>query len=85
MIPTRPRCHACQTVIVVDLRVSDELWEAVVHPSLRSTYMCLNCFASRADEKFIDWSREIELIPLSLVGQIAVQNESELQQETLNG
>ena len=74
-IPTRPRCDPCQRVVIVDFRVSDELWEAVVHPSLRRTYMCIECFASRADEKLIDWAAGIELFPLSLAAQIKINQD----------
>lgn len=74
-VSTRPRCHACQSIIVVDIGVSNEMWKAVVHPSLRNTYMCINCFASRADEKMIDWAKEIELRPLSLARQVRINED----------
>jgi hypothetical protein len=66
MIPTRERCQACQQPSPVGFSVPDDVWEAVVHPSLRNSILCLPCFISRADEKLIAWDEQIELFPVSL-------------------
>lgn len=63
-ISTRPRCHVCQSVIVVDYVAADELWELALHPSWRNGYVCINCFASAADEKGIAWDRHIREVRL---------------------
>ena len=72
-VPTRPRCHCCERKIVADIQVPDELWAAVMHPSKRNGYVCLDCFADRADEKMIDWAAHIEITPLSLFSQVRAQ------------
>lgn len=75
-VPTRPRCHYCGGVIVADLHADDDLWEAVMREKFGTGYACINCFASRADEKMIDWAPHVKLIPLSLVGQMVVQRDA---------
>lgn len=75
-VPTRPRCHYCGDVIVVDLHADDDLWAAVMRDKFGTGYACVNCFASRADEKLIDWAPHVRLIPLSLVGQMRAQAEA---------
>lgn len=72
-VPTRPRCACCRQVIVVDLHVPDDLWNAVMRDP-KAGYVCVNCFASRADEKLIDWAPHITLVPLSFVAQMAIQS-----------
>lgn len=71
-VPTRPRCASCRRVIVVDMHVPDELWAAVMR-SPDAGYACVDCFASRADEKMINWAPHITLTPMSLVMQFEVQ------------
>lgn len=73
-VATRARCQCCSGVIVVDFRVPDEVWEAVVHPQFHHSYLCINCFASHADEKRIDWAPLVEMIPCSLVSQDVINS-----------
>jgi hypothetical protein len=74
-VPTRPRCTLCGDVIVVDLHADNDLWEAVMRDRFGPGYACVNCFASRADEKGIDWAPHVRLIPLSLAAQIRLQKD----------
>lgn len=79
-VPTRPRCHCCGDVIVVDYVADDELWCAVMREKFGPGYVCIQCFASRADEKMIDWAPHVQLRPLSLAAQARLQNESRASQ-----
>ena len=73
-VPTRPRCGACRQPITIDYHATDELWEAAVHPSDRSGYLCLPCLISRADEKLLPWDRHLRDVRfLSLSSQLEVQ------------
>jgi hypothetical protein len=72
-VPTRPRCACCDAVIVVDIGVDDELWCAVMREKFGPGYVCVNCFASRADEKLIDWAPHVKLTAISFVAQMQVQ------------
>lgn len=82
-VPTRPRCHCCSQVIVADIEVDDELWCAVMRQTHGPGYVCLNCFASRADEKLIDWSEHIKITPISLVQQIEIQKRAKKYYDTI--
>ncbi len=64
--PTRERCAACQQISPVGFAVSNEIWEAVVHPQFVNSILCLLCFISRADEKLVPWDKAIKLYPVSL-------------------
>lgn len=75
-IPTRSRCHYCGNVIVVDIHVDDEVWLAVFREKEGTGYICINCFASRADEKLIDWAPHVCLVPASLAAHVRVQQQT---------
>lgn len=63
---TRERCAACERPSPISFSVPNEVWEAVVHPYYRNAVLCVWCFISRADEKFIAWDEVIDLYPVSL-------------------
>lgn len=64
--PHREICHLCHRVVAVGFWVPNETWAAVVHHSHMNAIHCLNCFTERADEKLIDWSKEIKFYAVSL-------------------
>lgn len=68
--PHREICGLCHRVNPIGFHVPDDIWESTVHHSHLHSIHCLSCFIERADEKLIDWSREIEFYPVSLVGHI---------------
>lgn len=70
MIPTRERCAACQQPSPVSFWVPDETWAMVVHQFFQNSILCLPCFVSRADEKLIEWEKDIKLYPISLATQL---------------
>lgn len=65
-ICTRERCAACQQVSPVGFAVPKDVWKAVVHTNYQNSILCLLCFISRADEKLIEWEKDIKLYPVSL-------------------
>lgn len=80
-VPTRARCACCGGVIVADIAMPDDLWCAVMRDKFGPGYVCLNCFASRADEKLIDWAPHVTVHLVSLVQQIAVQQRRKLEDD----
>ena len=65
-IPHREFCSLCHKVNRVGFWVPDGIWKAVVHRTMINSIICLNCFTAFADEKLIDWSKDIKLYPVSL-------------------
>lgn len=64
--PHREICGLCHRAIAVGFWVPNDIWQAVVHPSHINTIHCLNCFTERADEKLINWSKDIQFYAVSL-------------------
>ena len=64
--PHREICQLCHRVVAVGFWVPNDIWAAVVHRSHLNAIHCLNCFIERADEKLIDWSKEIKFYAVSL-------------------
>ena len=69
--PHREICGLCHRVSPVGFWVPNEIWEQVVHHSQLHSIHCLTCFIERADEKLIDWSKNIKFYPVSLRSHIA--------------
>ena len=65
-IASREICKLCYHVNAVGFSVPDETWAAVVPEHVRDKVVCLSCFARLADEKLIEWDRDIEFFPVSM-------------------
>jgi len=63
----REICSLCHEVSRVGFWVPDEIWWASVHISQRNNIICLRCFARLADEKGVEWDKEIEFYPVSWI------------------
>ena len=72
-VPTRSKCQNCKKVMVLYFIVPNELWYQLIKSSERSMEICIDCFASKGDEKMIDWSKDIKFYPLPFVKQVEVQ------------
>lgn len=66
-IATRQRCGVCHRVCVVGFHVPDKTWAIVVPVPFQHTRMCLDCFASFADERLVAWDDGVTLYPRSLL------------------
>lgn len=76
--PHREICGLCHRVVAVGFWVPDDIWSAVVHHSYLTSIHCLNCFIERADEKLIDWSKDIKFYAISLRSEIEnIHNEKD--------
>lgn len=71
--PHRQFCSLCGDVCRVDFHVSDEIWRLAVHHSQLNEILCLNCFTRMADERFVDWGKDIKFHPYSLVEQVKIE------------
>jgi hypothetical protein len=68
---TREICRCCWHPSPVGFDVPNEIWEASVHPEFRDTVLCLGCFARLADERLIEWDRDIEFFPVAAVSMLS--------------
>lgn len=66
LTPAREICKACWRPNAVGFVVPDDVWQQVVPEALAERVLCVACFASFADERLIDWARDIEFWPVSV-------------------
>lgn len=62
---TREWCNCCNNYSPVSFHVPDEIWNEVTMGKFQR--LCIMCFAKRADERLIDWAKDIQFFPFSLV------------------
>lgn len=67
---SREICKLCYHVNAVGFSVSNDVWEAVVPTHARDRVVCVSCFARLADEKQVEWDRNIQFYPVSLVAHL---------------
>lgn len=65
--PHREICFLCHEVSRVGFLVPNEIWQAAVHFCFQNDIICLRCFTRLADEKSVEWDKEIEFHPVSWV------------------
>ncbi len=65
--PHREICSRCHEVNRVGFHVPDEIWRAAVHVSEVNSILCLRCFTQLADERGVQWDREVEFFPVSWI------------------
>lgn len=63
--PHRQLCTICQGVCRVDFLVSDEIWYAAMPKPHWNDPVCINCFTHNAEERGVEWCKDIELTPCS--------------------
>lgn len=74
-IPTRMFCDICGQIHKIDYEVPKDIWEEVIRVQFQKARVCLNCFMARADERFIEWEKDIKFFPCSASTQLKIQNE----------
>lgn len=75
MIPTRQICQICGQLHKIDYVADAEIWKQAIHPHHQNSIVCLNCFMLRADEKFLEWEKNLELRPISFYTQRKTQEQ----------
>lgn len=65
--PHREICSRCHEVSRVGFHVPDEIWRAAVHISESDSILCVRCFTQIADERGVEWDKEIEFFPVSWI------------------
>ena len=68
--PHRQICSVCQREYALDYSVPNKIWELATHHSQRENLICFDCFVRMADTRFIDWDKDIEFKPTSLISHI---------------
>jgi hypothetical protein len=63
----REICSLCHEVSRVGFKVPNEIWKLVVHVSQIESLICLNCFTRLADERGVEWDKDIQFYPTSRV------------------
>lgn len=73
LVPSRQFCAICGHIHKIDFSVPNEIWAEAIHPYYHNSIVCLNCFMERADEKFLQWEKDIKLWPCSFHTQRQIQ------------
>lgn len=68
-IPCRNLCQICGNLCYVDFWVPNEIWYEAVRNCYVGGPVCLHCFCVRADDKNLEWDKEIKFYPTSAVTQ----------------
>lgn len=63
----RSLCSICHHPLSVNFHVPNEVWALAVHISQIESIICLTCFTRIADERGVEWCREIRFLPTSRV------------------
>ena len=66
----REICSLCHEVSRVSFKVSDSVWSQSVHISQINDLLCLRCFARLADERGVEWDKDIQFYPVSQINSI---------------
>ncbi len=61
----REICSLCHEVSRVGFHVPNEVWELSVHSSQINSLICLRCFTRLADERGVEWDKDIKFYPIS--------------------
>lgn len=67
--PHRPICGICSEVVRVGFWVPREIKELALHQSQWEDNVCLGCFTKLADERGVEWDKEITFLPVSQIEQ----------------
>jgi len=65
--PHREICALCHEVSRVGFWVPDKVWNQAVHPHYQNSILCLRCFTRWADERSVEWDKEIKFYPVSWI------------------
>lgn len=65
-LPSRERCQCCNRYSPVGFHVPNETWDLAVPNQFHESPLCIMCFATMADERLIEWDKEIVFYPISL-------------------
>jgi hypothetical protein len=65
--PHREICAICHEVSRVGFHVPDEIWELATHRHFRNSILCLRCFTRLADERSVEWDKDIQFYPVSWI------------------
>lgn len=69
---TRELCALCHEVSRVGFRVPDNVWVVVAPHGHENSNVCLRCFTRIADEKRVEWDKNIKFYPVSWLSHIDV-------------
>jgi hypothetical protein len=73
-IPTRQWCDMCGEICRIIFWVPDDVWLECIPRHHWTSRVCIECFMKRADEKLIQWEKDLKIISMdSLYSQIEVQ------------
>jgi hypothetical protein len=65
--PHREICSLCHEVSRIGFSVPDEIWKLAVHHSQQNDIICLRCFCRLADERSVEWDKDISFYPVSRI------------------
>ena len=65
--PHREICSLCYEISRVGFWVPNDVWRAAIHKHYQNSIICLQCFTRLADEKSVEWDKEIKFYPVSWI------------------
>lgn len=65
--PHREICSLCHEVSRVGFWVPNEIWRFSLHKSQWNDIICLHCFTRLADERGVEWNKDIKFYPISWI------------------
>jgi len=64
---SREICKICGNVNTVGFNVPEDIWKIIIPTDKQNSVVCLSCFTKLGDQKMIEWDKNIEFFPVSLV------------------
>lgn len=73
----REICTCCGRINHVGFTVPNVIWNEAVPAFFINSILCLQCFATFADESLIEWDKDIEFWPVSLKRHLDLNQEED--------
>lgn len=68
--PHREICAMCHEVSRIGFHVSNDIWELSTSEFYRNSILCLQCFTRLADERGVEWDKDIKFYPQSWISHV---------------
>lgn len=67
---SRERCQCCKRYSPVGFYVPNQIWDLAIPNEFHESPLCIMCFADMADERLVDWSKDVQFFPVSLAEHV---------------
>ena len=73
----REICKCCGRINHVGFSVPDEIWNKAIPTTYINSVLCLQCFATFADEGLVNWDEDIQFWAVSLKRHLEYNKEEQ--------